>query len=198
MAHIPPGVDVHASATRMDEVCGAKGPKMFLAGEKMADALVEFSDVVQLAVFAHTHMDELRVLKAGEGAGAGVAVKMVSSISPINGNAPSFTVAQVDSTTAGLKDFKVFRASNQTGIDAEWHEAYDWDKTYHEPDFSAASVSKVVAGFAADASGASQASRDYIGNFGSPLLSLVWPEYVCGLANYSAQGYKACTCPAAK
>lgn len=200
MAHIPPGVDVHASATHMGEVCGEKGPRMFLASEKMADVLTEFSDVVELAIFAHTHMDELRILKASGGAapGKGVAVKMVSSISPINGNAPSFTMARVNAATAGLKDFAVFRASNQTGVDAEWHEAYDWDKTYREPDFSAASVSKVVAGFAADSSGTTEASRDYIGNFGSPLLSLVWPEYVCGLQNYSAQGFKACVCPASK
>jgi sphingomyelin phosphodiesterase acid-like 3 len=207
MGHIPPGVDVHASAARLDEVCGEKGPKMFLSSEKIVDLLVEFSDVVELAIFAHTHMDELRILKAenethGPGQDKGVAVKMVSSISPINGNAPSFTVARVAPSSAALVDFRVFRASNQTGVDAAWQEEYDWGKTFQQEEFSAASVSRVIAGFEADPGAKTEASRDYIRNFfvgnDSPLLALVWPQYVCGLRNDSAQGFKACVCPAQK
>jgi sphingomyelin phosphodiesterase acid-like 3 len=216
MAHIPPGVDVHSTATHMDQVCGGKGPKMFLDSERIAEVLVDFSDVVQLAIFAHTHMDEVRLLRAENGApgsgpgssasgssasGSGVAVKMVSSISPINGNAPSFTLATVDSATAALKDFRVFAASNATGVDSVWHEEYDWDRTYHQSEFSASSLSKVIAGFEADPGAKTDASQAYIKDFfvgSSPLLGLVWPQYVCGLENDSAQAYKACVCPAAK
>jgi len=206
MAHIPPGVDVHSSATHMDQVCGSKGPKMFLASEKMAEVLAAYGDVVQLAIFAHTHMDEVRVLRP-EGAAAatasarGVAVKMVSSISPINGNAPSFTLARVDPATAELKDFRVIAASNSTGAGTTWQEEYDWDKAYHQSEFSASSVSQVIAGFEADPGAKTDASRAYIKDFyvgGSPLLALVWPQYVCGLRNDSAQAYKACVCPAGK
>jgi sphingomyelin phosphodiesterase acid-like 3 len=217
MGHIPPGVDVHASATHPEEICGEKGPRMFLASEKLADVLVAFSDVVELAIFAHTHMDEVRILMPGNAApgitvpgnatqGAaplkGVAVKMVSSISPINGNAPSFTVALVEPVSAELKDFKVFRASNQTGVEADWREEYDWGKTYHGAEFSASAVSGVIAGFEADPDAKTAASRDYIRTFdvgnNSPLLALVWPQYVCGLRNDSAQGFKACVCGAGK
>jgi sphingomyelin phosphodiesterase acid-like 3 len=202
MAHIPPGVDVHATALKMDAVCSGKGAKMFLSSEKLADVLVEYSDVVQLAIFAHTHMDELRILKPENGAtGGDVAMKMVSSISPVNGNAPSFTVARVEPSSAMLKDFRVFAASNATGVDTAWHEEYDWGQTYHEMEFSASAVSKVVAGFEADRLAKTEASRAYIGNFyvgNSPLLALVWPQYICGLGNDSSQGYKACVCPAGK
>jgi sphingomyelin phosphodiesterase acid-like 3 len=207
MAHIPPGVDVHSSATHMDEVCGAKGPRMFLDSEKIADVLISNSDVVLLAIFAHTHMDELRILKAENGAkpgpvsATGVAVKMVSSISPINKNAPSITVASVDPATAELKDFKVFAASDATGVDTAWHEEYDWDETYHQSEFSAASVSKLVAGFQADPAAKTEASQAYIKDFyvgSSPLLALVWPQYACSLQHDSADGFKACVCPAPK
>jgi len=58
---------------------------MFLGSEKIAEELVDFSDVVELGIFAHTHMDEVRLLEPESGSPAkGVAVKMVSSISPIN------------------------------------------------------------------------------------------------------------------
>ena len=126
---------------------------------------------------------------------------MVSSISPINGNAPSFTVARVDPATAELKDFRVFAASNTTGMETTWREEYDWGKTFDEDDFSAASVSKVVARFAADPGAKTPASRDYIRNFfvgnENPLLGKFWSPYVCSLQNDSAEGFKACVCPAA-
>jgi sphingomyelin phosphodiesterase acid-like 3 len=207
MGHIPPGVDVSGTVTKMGDVCGGQGPAMFLSSEKMADELVEFSDVVELAIYAHTHMDEVRILKAENGVqvlapGKSVAVKMVPSISPINGNAPSFTVAGIDPSSAALVDYRVFSASNQTGVDAAWHEEYDYAQTYHEAAFSASSVNRLIAGFQADPGAKTEASRDYIRYFfvgnASPLLGLVWPQYVCSLSNDSAQAFRSCVCPAGR
>jgi sphingomyelin phosphodiesterase acid-like 3 len=207
MGHIPPGIDLHATVTKMRDVCGGQSPEMFLSSEKLADEMVDFSDVIELAIFAHTHMDEAHVLNAESGAeGAGtaksVAMKNVPSISPINGNAPSFTVALVDPATASLVDFRVVAASNQTGVDAVWRDEYDFAHTYGLAAFSASSVSKLIAGFQADPSAQTKASRDYIRNFfvgnASPLLGLVWPQYVCSLANHSAQGFKSCVCSAGR
>ena len=63
-------------------------------------------------------------------------------------------------------------------------------------------MSKMVSGFAADPGATTQASRDYIHNFfvgnENPLLGKFWPQYVCSLQNDSAEGFKACVCPAAK
>jgi len=58
---------MHSTATHMDEACGAKGPRMYLRSERLADVLEEYGDVVKLAIFAHTHMDEVRVFKAAGG-----------------------------------------------------------------------------------------------------------------------------------
>jgi sphingomyelin phosphodiesterase acid-like 3 len=168
--------------------------------------LTQFSDVVALTIFAHTHMDEVRILQPEDASRAaasskGVAAKLVSSISPINGNAPSFTVAQVDPASAALEDFQVFAASNATGIQMTWNEEYDWRKTYHESEFSAAGVSKEIAGFGADKDAKTDESRSYIGDFfvgSSQLLAFIWPQYVCSLSSDSAQAFKACVCPAEK
>ena len=212
MGHIPPGVDVHATVTKMRDVCGGKKPDMFLSSEKMADELAPFGDVVELAIFAHTHMDEMHMLKVKDGgdsakpgksiASSGVVVKMVPSISPIDGNAPSFTVARIDPASAALVDYRVFTASNNSRVATVWQEEYDYAKTYHEADFSASTVNKLIAGFEADPGAKSAASGAYIGNFiagkNSPLLGLVWPQYVCGMANHSAEGYRSCVCSAAQ
>jgi sphingomyelin phosphodiesterase acid-like 3 len=200
MGHIPPGVDLYSTASRMVDVCGGKSPVMFLASEKLADVLAENGDVVELAIFAHTHMDELRLLKPETAAGRGVAVKMVPSISPIHGNYPSITIAQIDPSTAALMDYKVFVASNATGVDATWTEEYDFTRNFHQAEFTSSSVSRLVAEFAADPDAKNQASESYIENFSvgyaSPLIRLAWPQYVCTLSNYTAGSFRSCACPA--
>jgi len=215
MGHIPPGVDLHATVRRMAGVCSGQPPKMFLSSEKLANLLAGYGDVVQLAIFAHTHMDEMRLLKPESGGGSsasangveaktaqGVAVKMVPSISPINGNSPSFTLAQVDPSTAALMDYKVFTASNQTGVDEIWKEEYDFARSFHEADFSSSSVSELMRGFAADPSAKTEASQNYIQDFSSgylsPVLQAFWPQYVCTLSNNTVQAFRACVCPAAQ
>ena len=111
MAHIPPGVNPYSTAAKGTNICAGKEPQMFLSAEDLPDALAEFGDVIQLGIFAHTHMDELRLLepsRSGERHGA-VPVKMVASISPIDGNNPSFTVARVDPDTAIMTDYRFSR-----------------------------------------------------------------------------------------
>lgn len=210
MGHIPPGVDLYSTMKSMGDLCSSQQPAMFLSSEKMADVLADFGDVVELAIFAHTHMDELRLLN-GDGqiplssyravSSKPVAVKMVSSISPNHGNNPSFTVAQIDPSSAVLVDYRVFAASDQTGVDAKWSEEYDFAHSYHKPEFSSSSISQIVAGFAADSSAKTEASQSYIEDFSpgspSPALQMFWPQYVCTLSNHSALAFKACACPAA-
>lgn len=200
MGHIPPGVDLYSTASRMRDVCGGQSPVMFLESEKLANVLAEYGDVVELAIFAHTHMDELRLLKPGAAAGKSVGVKLVPSVSPIHGNHPSMTLAQMDPTTAALVDYKVFAASNQTGVDATWDEEYDFARSFHEAGFTSASIGQLIGEFAADPDAKTQASQSYIEDFSvryaSPLLRLAWPEYVCTLTNYTAESFRSCVCPA--
>ena len=204
MGHIPPGVDLYSTAMRMADVCHGQQPTMFLSSEKLADLIAEFGDVVKLAVFAHTHMDEMRLLKEDSQSAAtqmSVAVKMVPSISPINGNHPSITLVQIDPSSAKLVDYKVFAASNLTGVDAAWTEEYDFARSYRQTEFTAHSASQLIAGFTEDPNARTQASQNYIKDFSvdyaSPLLTLAWPQYVCTLANHTRQAFKACVCPTA-
>jgi sphingomyelin phosphodiesterase acid-like 3 len=203
MGHIPPGIDPFSTILKMRNVCGGKSPDVFLASDDLGKTVGDFADVVKLAVFAHTHMDELRLLKpsGGEiprGAQAGVAVKLVSSISPINGNSPSFTLAQIDPATAMMVDYKVFEASNTTGVDTHWTREYDFAEAFHEPDFSAASLENLIAKFAADPEAQTAASQSYIRNYYvrdvSAEIKAFWPQYSCALSNLTAESYRACVC----
>ena len=206
MGHIPPGVDAYATLTSLHEVCGAESPVLFLNSPALVDTLTSFPDVIRLALFAHTHMDEMRLLTSASG--AAVAAKLVPSISPVDGNNPAFTLAEVDPGTAILKDYAVYAASNQTGIETVWNLEYRYSKAYGMPDFSSASVARLTSGMETDKAGTSPASRNYETFYfvglspdmmvaKSALMRLVWPSYACSLSHTDPAGYRACRCAGA-
>ena len=200
MAHIPPGVNAYSTATKGKDICVKGKATMFLSSEALPELLAGYGDVIQLAIFAHTHMDEVRLLIPAhvDAAHRPVAVKMVASISPIDGNNPSFTVAAIDPAHGILADYRVIAASNQTGIGTEWTEEYDFAKTYHEPAFTPAALGSLILGFKNDPGAKSAASQSYLENYGTGTgareLGAFWPAYVCSLANDAADAYRACVC----
>jgi sphingomyelin phosphodiesterase acid-like 3 len=207
LGHIPPGVNVYSTMAKMKNICEKAKPEMFLSSDALADELTDNADVIRLAIFAHTHMDELRLLhpqneEAAASSEHDVALKMVPSISPVDGNNPAFTVARVNPSTAVLQDYEVISASNQTGIDATWSLEYDFAKTYHEAEFSPASVKELIGEFKNDRESSQDTSaaylRDYFVGDRSILLKPFWPQYVCGLANSTAKSFAACVCSTGK
>jgi sphingomyelin phosphodiesterase acid-like 3 len=200
MGHIPPGIDVYATL-RKGKTCDANGAETFLAPagkESLADVLAAHADVIALGLFGHTHMDEMKLVPA-EG-GGGVAIKGVPSISPVDGNMPSFTVAKIDPSTAQMTDYAVYVAPNKTGAGGPWARSYDFNETYGQKVYSAASLAEIVKGFRADPQGAAAASQAYEINFDAmfpiPPLVLGWPQYVCGMDRMTEEGFKACACGA--
>ena len=200
MTHIPPGVDAHSTALKGKNICGGKEPTMFLATDDLADTLAQYGDVVKLAIFAHTHMDEMRLLVPANAAHAdrAVPVKLVPSISPIDGNTPSITISQVDPRSLTLIDWQVIEASNQTGVDATWAQEYDYAEAYGEPSFSAGRVAALIDEFRADPKAQTPASQAYIRNYfvgdRSVELAPFWPMEVCALTNLTAGSFSACVC----
>jgi sphingomyelin phosphodiesterase acid-like 3 len=199
MGHIPPGVNPYSTVAKFRDVCGSEGPEMFLASERMADLLVEYADVVRLGIFAHTHMDEMRLLQAGSDASPehSVAVKLVPSISPVDGNNPSFTVAHVDAATALMNDYEVIASPDKGGTGA-WASEYDYARAYHQTEYSPVALKQLIANFEDDRSGKAGISQQYMNDYfvGTkiPELKPFWPQYACSLANYTAKGYAACVC----
>ncbi len=195
MAHLPPGVDAFST---LRAAC-KKPPSMILSTPRpsdpdpLTDTLLGAADVIQLAIFAHTHEDEIKLLEKQPNQAA-IPVKLVPSISPINGNLPSITVADIDPASATLIDYKVI-AGSQT---VPWKQEYDYADDYGEASFSAAAVRDLVTKFAADSSGKDQASQNYIHNFltgkRTSLLSLAWPAYVCTMTEETSTGFSNCAC----
>jgi sphingomyelin phosphodiesterase acid-like 3 len=204
MAHIPPGVDVYTTYHRYlfapGEACNVRQPQMFLSSNALGESIAEFGDIVRLAVFAHTHMDEIKLLHGPDD--KAVPAKMVPSISPINGNDPSFIVAKVIPQTATIKDYEVYSATNAQG--AVWNREYRYSDAYHLPDFSAKSVDQLTIALIDDKSGEDETSRVYERYFlsgGGTIAALglqrLWPAYSCSLRELEPTAFRRCMCPQA-
>ena len=202
MAHIPPGVDAY-SAYAKGEACGEGKTPMYLKSTDLADVLEEYADTITLALFGHTHMDEMKLLRGDRG--ASVPAKLVPSITPVNGNMPAFTLASVDPARAVLVDYTVYEASSKTGVGTKWTPEYTYSSTYKEPDFSSASVDRLMVQFAADGNGTTDASHAYqsfyfVGGVagGSSLkaaaMELVWHGYACSMSVMDPEAFRKCAC----
>ena len=205
MTHIPPGVDVYTTFHRYlfapGEACNVKQPTMFLSSNALGDTIAEFGDVVRLAIFAHTHMDEIKLLQGPNG--SAVPAKLVPSISPINGNDPSFLVAQVSPQTATMKDYEVFAATGAEGV--AWNREYRYSEVYGLPDFSAKSVAQLTSQLIDEKTGEDETSRAYEkyflaggGTFASLGLQRLWPAYSCSLREFDPASFHRCMCPPAQ
>ncbi len=195
LGHLPPVANPDASLTGKVPFCPAGKAVRFQSSDDLANELTAHADIVKLGVFGHTHMDELHLLPAGN---TGVPIKVVSSVSPVDGNLPAFTVGTVNPATATLADFAVYEASNGTGIATRWEKEYTFNQTYGETGFSPASLTDLIGRFRADTSGTSKDSRAYqthlLKGAGSKKLSPSWPGYVCSLDNPTAKAFKSCVC----
>jgi len=203
MGHIPPGVDPYETHKEKMDSCGNREHIMFLSSDKLADLLIDYADVIRLGVFGHSHMDEMRLLERqinGPLASSEprVAIKVVPSISPFNGNNPAFTVAHVDPTSAALQNYEVFEASNQTGIGTRWSREYAYAEKYHKTNFSPLTVKELIAEFEMDRNAKTEASKNYVryysvGNASSELKPY-WPQYVCAQAYDTDEAFNKCVC----
>jgi sphingomyelin phosphodiesterase acid-like 3 len=201
MAHLPTGVDAYSTLKK--GAC-SHAPTMVLATpdpstpDPLTNALLDAADVIQLGIFAHTHEDEIKLLEkqpsTAQPKPAAIPIKLVPSISPINGNLPSITIAEIDPANATLIDYKVV-AGSQT---VAWTQQYDYADDYGEAAFSADAVKDLITKFAADSSGKDKASQNYIRNFvtgkQTSLISLAWPAYVCSMTQETSTGFTNCAC----
>lgn len=197
VGHIPPGIDSYATATHLRAICAGQQPQMFLSSGALPETIAPYPDVVSLVVFAHTHMDEMRLI-SGPGQKAAIAAKLTPSISPINGNLPSFTLARVNPADGTLLDYAVIASSDSKG--SSWALKYRFSQAYGQKAYTGATIGPLLAGMEADKTAATAASQTYIRNYyfraNSLLMSLYWPIYSCSLTHLDAEGYRNCFCPA--
>jgi sphingomyelin phosphodiesterase acid-like 3 len=206
MAHIPPGINAYSTANKGNICTDGDKPTVFLSSEALGDAFTNYTSTISLILLGHTHMDEMRLYSSTSGA---IPARLTPSITPVDGNNPSFTVGTVDPKKAELLDYTVYAADNQTGIGTTWSLEYDFGKTYGLSSFSSKSVATLTNALIADKAGSSKAAQAYQSFYfiapSQGLLTAVakqvawsamWPMYPCSMTEFHKKDYIACTCPA--
>jgi hypothetical protein len=138
IAHIPPGVDVYAT---LHEPAGSAAVP-FLTGhfnDAFLTALDSGSTVV-MSITGHTHMDSFRAI-GPDPSTPRAPMLVVAAVSPIFGNAPAFTVLDVDTVTAQVDDEQVYILTKNRD-DWTWHREYDFDNVYGHGPIDGADLSR--------------------------------------------------------
>lgn len=197
LGHVPPEINPKAALAKGIALCTGGDVEGYLSSDAFVNSLTTHADVVRLALFGHTHMDELHLLGSK---GAEVPMKVVASVSPVDGNTPSVTVAKVSPASAMLTDYTVYTASNTTGVGTTWAKEYAFGETYGETSFSSKALEDLIGRFRADTSGTGGESLAYQTHFykGHAPISLgpFWQAYVCSLDHATGDGFKGCVCGA--
>lgn len=195
LGHVPPEINPKAALAKGIALCTGGDVEGYLSSDALVNLLTSHADVVRLALFGHTHMDELHLLGSKENE---VPMKVVASVSPVDGNTPSFTVAKVAPASAMLMDYTVYTASNTTGVATTWTKEYAFSETYGETSFSSKTLGDLIGRFRADTSGTGAESLAYQTHFykgHSPIpLGPFWQAYVCSLDHATGEGFKGCVC----
>jgi hypothetical protein len=135
--HIPPAADVFGTYMKINQGgASAIAAQLFWTPEyeaKFLDLVKAYAGVVVSGFAGHTHMDDFRVLKEGEG-NTPFFIHICPAVSPIRGNEPGFQVALYDRGTGAIRDMATYDLTNLPAVkspaDARWSLEYDFDKAY--------------------------------------------------------------------
>jgi sphingomyelin phosphodiesterase acid-like 3 len=186
MAHIPPGMSAIFRPS-MGNIC--KSDATFGANQdRLAGALLEYADITKLAIFGHTHLDQIQLLDGSSGA---IPVKIVRAF-------PAYTIAWVDPLKAELFDYALMRPAEMKAV--KWSKEYNFLTEYGYEGYTSKNLQALIAQFGVDSKGASQLSQHYMFHLSGGTqehvqeLQRTWPATVCQMGNVDAAEYKQCVC----
>lgn len=198
IGHIPPGVSAFATFLQQRKkrnLCTAEGrASTYMPTERLGEILAKNADVIQLAVFGHTHVDEVKLVEGPDG--TAFPLKITPALTTIGGNLPSFTVAQIDVDAAQIADYTVISAPEKEGH--SWRREYTFSQTYGYKGFTSDSLRGLIAELRDDPGLESRKSQDYVLNWSVGAqrnqVQPAWPGYVCSMDKLNPAAYRQCVC----
>lgn len=192
ITHIPPGIDVAASAR-----AGSAVPFLadrFNAG--LIDAISQHPAVV-MSIAAHTHMDSFRVI-GPDPSTPRAPMLVVPSVSPISGSIPAFTVLDVDSQSAQVDDKAVFMLT-KTNNAWSWTREYDFDSIFGHGTIDVTHLWNAQQSIFQDERVRRRFEQYYrSGDGAAPITEGNWRDYWCANVALTATAYTACAMPQAQ
>jgi len=155
---------------------------------------LDSGSTVVMSIAGHTHMDSFRAI-GPDPSTIRAPMLVVPAVSPIFGNAPSFTVLDVDSGTAQVDDTQVFILA-KTRNEWAWRREYDFDSIYGRGAIDAARLWSVQQAIFGDERVRRRFEEFYQGGDGiAPITDSTWRSYWCANVALTVTEYTACAMP---
>jgi sphingomyelin phosphodiesterase acid-like 3 len=189
--HIPPGMDAFSSSHGQ-----CQNPVPFWQDKyqtRFSALMSTYSNVVQVALAGHVHMDAFRV--TGD-APASLPLRITPSVTPIYKNNPAFSVMSYDLTTGSVSDITTYflALSSQPLV---WAKEYQLSSAYDIDSFSAGNLSKVAAAIRSGGAARTTFEKDYAVSAPSPIQPSNFFFYSCAQTLFASKSYSECVCGAA-
>ncbi|MCK0127850.1 metallophosphoesterase [Erythrobacter sp. F6033] len=182
LMHIPPGIDGYSGGKQWHD-----------RFESAFETTVPRATRPIVGAYAgHTHMDEMRVL-SNEG-GAYLAVRVAPSVTTYNGNLPSFTVANYDTSTGAMTDYEVHSYRPDSSGGNSWQSEYRFSQAYKLNGFTPANIGTIAARIQDndDTSGARAAYLQYYSAKDRQSGGSNWKQIICATSHTDAQKFWDC------
>ncbi len=186
--HIPPGMDAYNSSHGK-----CQAPVSFWEDRYAAEfstLMSTYSNVVQLALAGHIHMDDFRVTAADP---SRLPLRITPSVSPIFRNNPGFSVMTYDRTTGAVSDIATYFLSLASPT-STWSKEYQFSSAYDVSSFSAANLSTIAAAIRSGGPTQKTFENDYAVSTSSPIDPSSLLFYSCAQTHFSTTSYSDCVC----
>lgn len=191
--HIPPGADVNASLGKCAETPFWNSRYL----TRFSEILQEFPGVVRIGFAGHSHRDDFRLVTTPNGSPQ-FPIRITSSVSPIYGNDPEFSVMSYDPKTGNVSDFTTYSLALSLPKPV-WRAGSSFVKTYGIQTFDAEDVAALAARILARDSKLELAYEEHyaMGAPGAVTLGAL-RYYGCALTTLSEMDYQTCVCPSGR
>jgi sphingomyelin phosphodiesterase acid-like 3 len=214
LGHIPPGVlggspaglnlggGAEPTSRAQVNAAGASCPIAPLYADAYAGPLyalfAQYREILTLGIFGHEHMDDYRLARDSSGNPI-FGVKIVPSITPIDGNNPAFVQLSYNPLAGVISDVSTSYLTNLSSATTQapgvWASEYDFDLTYGQNGLD----TNGVAGAVNDILTQPSAQAAFMSHFSSmstnPIVAITtFLPYGCALDKLTVADYSACYC----
>jgi sphingomyelin phosphodiesterase acid-like 3 len=197
LMHIPPGGDIHTTATKADSNGHLTAASMMWEPQYQASFLntvANYPGIITLTFAAHTHMDEFRIYS-----GANV-LEITPSITPYFGNNPAFKVYTFSQDTLKPIDYSSLNYDLATGPSG-FNKYYTFSEAYSLQGPLGTSLTQLYPALATNKEKQALYRGHYFSghNYSIPITSTMipitdtnWPVFWCGIGNMGQTEFVNC------
>jgi hypothetical protein len=185
LMHAPPGADEATTAKSVQANGHLPSATMMWEPNYQAtfmQILAKYPGLIRMTLAGHTHMDEFRIMSAGN------VLEIVPGVSPCFGNDPAYKIFEVDRTTYAPSDYSSLHC-DLGASPAGFANYYKYSDAYSAKGSLGSSLEALNPALVTDsAKQALYRGYYYSGDsVASPITNLNWPVYWSGIENMWVQ-----------